>query len=160
MHPLLRRAPLASIALAAACMPCRVQPAAAVPQAFDVRETAADAAIEAAIEDAPMDTARIVEVRMVTTQEGASGEFAPRVVRVRQGDVLRFRMADGNSIHNVSFTFVGNDTRGAPLPPDGPFLTKQGQSWQVRVDLLPGTYKFTCIPHDAAGHRGTLVVEP
>ena len=156
MHPLLRRVAFASIALAAACMPCRVQPAAAVAQPFDVRAFDADAAMA----NAPMDTARIVEVGMRTTHEGASGDFTPRVVRVRQGDVVRFRMADGNSIHNVSFASFANDTRGVPLPPNGPFLVREGQSWQVRIDLPPGRYEFACQPHHAAGHRGTLVVEP
>lgn len=156
MHPLPRRVTFASIALAGACMPCRVQPTAAAPQSFDVRAIEADAHIE----HAPIDTARTVEVRILTTHEGASGDFAPRVVRARQGDVLRFRMADGVSIHNVSFASFANDTRGVPLPPVGPYLTREGQSWQMRIDLPPGTYEFACLPHVQDGHRATLVVEP
>ena len=144
--------PVVGLALAGACLPCRVQ--------APLLEPGTGAAMEASVADVPPDTARIVEVRMVTTKEGGAGEFAPREVRVRQGDVVRFRMADGHFLHNVSFASDANDTRGVPLPPDSPFLTSQGQSWQVRIDLPPGRYEFFCVPHAQTGHRGTLVVEP
>ncbi|HEU4882118.1 MAG TPA: plastocyanin/azurin family copper-binding protein [Longimicrobium sp.] len=103
-------------------------------------------------------TMRVVQMR--TTQGGASGEFDPREVHARRGDLIRFRMADGDAHHNVSFTHFNGDTPGVQLPPDSPYLTEPGQSWQIRVDLPPGTYPFACVPHADAGHRGTLIVEP
>jgi plastocyanin len=105
------------------------------------------------------DTPRVTLVRMLTTRNGAAGEFAPRVVRVRRGDLVRFQLADGNAVHNVSFTWQGNRS-GVQLPADSPMLVQEGQSWQLRVDLPPGTYEFACIPHALMHMQGTLIVEP
>lgn len=161
-----RRVSLALLSLAlAACAPCPVQtpqaaPAPSGPPSPAPLEPSRVEPGDTMLVDEPADSARIIEVLMHTRREGATGEFAPRVVHARRGDVLRFRMADGSSIHNVSFASFANDTRGVPLPHDGPFLTSEGQSWQVRIDLLPGRYEFACVPHAETGHRGVLVVEP
>jgi plastocyanin len=104
------------------------------------------------------DTLRVALVQIRTTGGGASGEFAPRVLRARRGDLLRFQMMDGDAHHNVAFAHFSRDKAGIRLPPEGPYLTTEGQSWQIRVDLAPGTYEFACIPH-AEAHRGTLIVE-
>jgi plastocyanin len=106
------------------------------------------------------DSVRVMEVQMLTTQGGASGEFEPRVVRARRRDLLRFTIRDGLAVHNVSFTAVQNDGHGVPLPADSPMLVEKGQSWQLRVDLPPGTYEFACIVHMMLGMRGTLIVDP
>lgn len=105
------------------------------------------------------DTLTVALVQIQTIDGGVSGEFAPRVVRARRGEVLRFSMADGDGHHNVSFAPFNRDKLGVRFPADSPFLTNPGQSWQLRVDLPPGTYEFACVPH-AEGHRGTLIVEP
>ena len=140
----LRRLPSAACALAlAACAPCpfpQTQPAGPIATEW----------VEA--------TLRVVQMR--TTQGGASGEFEPREVHARPGDLIRFRMADGGAIHNVMFAGPVPGTPAVSLPPESPYLTEQGQSWQVRVTLPPGTYEFACHPHAEAGHRGTLIVEP
>jgi plastocyanin len=104
--------------------------------------------------------ARVLEVQIRMTREGASGQFAPAERRVRRGDVVRFWMAHGLAIHNVSFATFNRDKPGVALPADSPMLTQEGQSWQLRIDLPPGTYKFACIPHALIGMRGTLLVEP
>lgn len=160
--PLLRRLPLIPLALAlVGCAPCPVpsQPAPAAPAVPAPFEPSRVEPGDTAIVDEPVDTARIVEVRMVTTRQGASGEFLPREVHARQGDVLRFRMADGDAQHNVSFAGFASETRVMGTPADSPYLFEQGQSWQVRIDLPPGRYEFTCHPHHQTGHRGVLVVE-
>jgi plastocyanin len=107
----------------------------------------------------PADSVRVVVVEMLTTQEGMSGEFAPRVVRARRGDLVRFQLANDSAFHNVSFT-QQDDTRGVPLPADSPMLWEKGQSWQIRADFPPGTYEFACIVHLMTDMRGTLIVEP
>ena len=154
------RRSLAGLALAlAACAPCPVPQAVPLPphEPFDLVRM--EPAATTATPEEPADTVRIVEVEIHTTHEGASGKFAPEVVRARQGDVLRFRMVNGLAIHYVSFTAGQNDGRGIPLPADSPMLLEKGQSWQLRVDLPPGTYEFVCIPHGPLGMRGTLIVE-
>jgi plastocyanin len=148
MHARLRALASTAVVAMSACMPCRIQAPPLAP--------GTGAAMEASVADAPGDTARIIEAQIVTTQGGASGEFLPREVRVRQGDVLRFRMADGDAHHNVSFSGV---PAGAG-PTESPYLFEKGQSWQVRIDLPPGRYELACVPHAMLDHRGTLVVEP
>lgn len=134
----------AAIACAlAACAPCpfpQTQPAVPIPSAW------------------VHDSVRVVEVQIRTTGNGASGVFAPHEVHARRGDLLRFQMADGVAIHNLSFVHFNDDTPGVQLPPDSPYLTEPGQAWQVRVNLPPGTYKFGCLPHHGT-HHGTLIVE-
>ncbi|HEX5869605.1 MAG TPA: plastocyanin/azurin family copper-binding protein [Longimicrobium sp.] len=164
----LRRLPVVAWALAiAACAPCpipRTQPAPPSPPPAAVQPPAPlepsrvePGDTQVVVEPAP---GRVLEVQIRTTQEGASGKFSPAELRVRRGDVVRFRMADGYSIHNVSFAHLQHDRPGIPLPADSPMLYQEGQSWQFRVDLPPGTYEFVCIPHALVGMRGTLIVEP
>lgn len=160
MIRILRRLQAAAITLGmAACAPCPIpltHPAPVPPVAHlpAPRGEAADTLVVAA------DTPRVALVRMLTTKDGASGEFAPRVVRVRRGDLVRFQLADGDAIHYVSFTHLQPERPGVPFPADSPMLLRSGQSWQPRIDLPPGTYEFVCIVHVLVGMLGTLIVEP
>jgi plastocyanin len=138
----------------AACAPCP-QPQS---QPAITTDWATAAVVPGGPRSRPADSVRVVEVQMRTTQGGASGEFVPRVVRARRGDLVRFQIENGKAVHNVSFNWRG-DRRGDLLPPDSPMLLEQGQTWQLRVDLPPGTYEFACIPHLPMGMRGTLIVE-
>lgn len=164
--PLLRLFPAAALALSiAGCAKCpypQTQPAPAGSHLPAPRPPAplepsrvepGDTQVVAA------DTPRVIAVEIRTLENGASGEFAPQVVRARRGDLLRFSMADGDSHHNVSFASFNRDKPGVRLPPESPYLTNPGQSWQLRMDLAPGTYEFACVPH-AERHRGTLIVAP
>jgi plastocyanin len=157
MIRVLRQLPAVAGALViAACAPC---PYPQTQPAPDVAWASASARPAETPRVRPADSVRVVEVEMRTTREGAAGEFGPREVHVRQGDLLRFRMADGDGHHNISFAHFNDPTPGVRLPPDSPYLTNAGQSWQVRVDLPPGTYRFACIPHHDT-QVGTLIVEP
>jgi plastocyanin len=162
---ILRPLPSAALALAvAACAPCPIPqtppaPALGVHPPAPLEPSGAEAAdTQVVVEEA--ESPRVVEVQILTAQEGASGEFAPKEVRVRQGDVVRFRMADGYSIHNVVVIDASHGTSGILFPPPSPYLTQQGQAWQIRIDLPPGRYELACLPHAELGHRATLIVEP
>jgi plastocyanin len=96
------------------------------------------------------------EVRMVGTNGGASGAFAPAQVYVQRGDTVRF-VSDGAAAFNVSFPAALN-APGARLPPAGPYLTAKGQSWSLVIDLPPGQYRFQSDPQAAMGMRGELFV--
>ncbi|HEX6367800.1 MAG TPA: plastocyanin/azurin family copper-binding protein [Longimicrobium sp.] len=159
---ILRLSAVAGLVLAVtACAPCPIpQPAPAQPVPHPPAPLEPSRVEPGDTQVVEVEPPRALEVQIRTTQEGASGQFAPGEIRVRRGDVVRFRMADGYSIHNVSFARIPGSPGGALLPPDGPFLTREGQSWQTRIDLPPGRYAFVCLPHAEAGHRGTLVVEP
>src|SRR5262249_20142336 len=75
---------------------------------------------------APVLAANVVEVKMVTTPDGASGTFKPANVTVKKGDILRF-LTDGRTVHNVSFPPSENPGK-ANLPSLGPYLTTPGTS--------------------------------
>jgi plastocyanin len=154
MIRILRRLPAAAALAIAACAPCplpRTQPAPDI-------DVSGFGTVEGP-RVVPADSVRFVEVGIRTTAGGAAGEFAPAVVHARRGDALRFQMGDGEAIHNVSFYQSNDPTPGVRFPADSPFLTRDGQSWQLRIDLPPGTYRFACIPHHDT-HTGTLVVDP
>lgn len=112
----------------------------------------------AAPEEAPFEP-RTVEVRMM--DDGGSFRFEPADVEVRRGDRLRFVMA-GSMPHNVEFS-----RNGAPDGVDleklwvGPYLTANGESYEVEVDgrFADGSYDYLCAPHAALGMTGTITVE-
>jgi plastocyanin len=106
----------------------------------------------------PDEGREIVEVRMVTTQNGASGVFEPAQVTVRRGDVIRWIQADAQAPHNVSFTMGQGNPPGFRAPQDSPFLTRQGETFELRVEWEDGTYNYVCVPHAATGMLGSVTV--
>ena len=101
---------------------------------------------------------QVHEVRMVSTQGGASGEFQPATLNVKKGDVVRWIMADGVVMHNVSFTQADSNPGGFTPPADSPFLTQAGQTFELKIDFAPGTYNYVCVPHEMMGMKGSLTV--
>ena len=97
-------------------------------------------------------------VQMVSTQGGASGEFQPKTLNVKKGDVVRWTMADGTVMHNVSFMQADGNPAGFTPPADSPFLTQQGQTFELKIDMAPGTYNYVCVPHEAMGMTGSITV--
>lgn len=96
-------------------------------------------------------------VRMVTTQNGASGVFEPAELVVRRGDVVRF-VTDGEAPHNVNFQV--KDNAGKPgLPGPSPYLTTDGQTYDFAVEMDPGAYAYQCDPHAMTGMVGRLTVQ-
>jgi plastocyanin len=101
---------------------------------------------------------QIHEVAMVSTQGGASGEFQPKTINVKKGDVIRWTMGDGVVMHNVSFSQADSNPSGFTAPSDSPFLTQQGQTFELKIDMAPGTYNYVCVPHEMTGMVGTITV--
>jgi plastocyanin len=100
----------------------------------------------------------VIEVRMVTTQGGASGAFEPAEINASQGDVIRFVQADGVAAHNVQFPAQRNPA-GAQLPPPSRYTTQAGETIEIPVTMEPGSYAFECLPHATTGMVGTLNVQ-
>ncbi|HYW06360.1 MAG TPA: hypothetical protein VE913_05355, partial [Longimicrobium sp.] len=73
-------------------------------------------------------TGTVHQVRMTTTQGGASGEFVPANITVKKGDVIRFT-SEGNAVHNVSFPATENAGKGN-LPAAGPFKNN-GETYEL-----------------------------
>lgn len=119
---------------------------------------ATTAPAESATATAPATTGTVHEVRMVTTQNGASGQFEPATLTVKKGDVIHFVNVSAGTAHNADFNTPEN-TGKAGLPAATQFLTAEGQSEDVTVTMDPGTYTFHCTPHAAMGMKGTLTVQ-
>lgn len=102
---------------------------------------------------------QVHEVRMVTTQGGASGQFEPAQITVKKGDVIRWTMADGQAVHNVSFSQGQNNPAGFTPPADSPMYTQQGQTYELKVDWNAGTYNYVCVPHAMMGMTGSVTVQ-
>lgn len=103
-------------------------------------------------------TGTVHEVRMVTTQGGASGEFQPATLTVRKGDVIRF-INDGGAAHNANFQAPAENAGKANLPPPTPYLTTADQTADVAVTMDPGTYRYQCDPHVTTGMVGEVTVQ-
>jgi len=101
---------------------------------------------------------QVHEVSMVSTNGGAAGEFQPKAITVKKGDVVRWTMADGMVMHDVSFSQADSNPAGFTAPADSPYLTQQGQTYELKIDFAPGTYNYVCIPHEMMGMTGTITV--
>lgn len=95
-------------------------------------------------------------VRMTTTQGGASGTFEPASITVKKGDVIHF-VSEGNAAHNASFP-ADQNPGAANLPAASPYLT-DGQTYDMPITMEPGTYNYHCDPHAAMGMKGTITVQ-
>ena len=152
---------IALLALAAACGGGDEQ-AASTDTAAQGTETAA-APAPATDASAPAvapatGSGTVHDVKMVTTQNGASGEFQPAELKVKRGDRIRWTMADGSAPHNVSFSLAQGNPAGFSAPADSPLYTQAGQNFEVPADWAPGTYNYVCMPHAGMGMRGTITV--
>jgi plastocyanin len=101
---------------------------------------------------------QVHEVQMVTTQGGASGEFQPKTITVKKGDVVRWTMAASGIPHNVSFSQGDNNPAGFTPPADSPLYTNAGETYELKIDMAPGTYNYACVPHKMMGMTGTITV--
>ena len=111
------------------------------------------ATVEAA---SPAGQGNVVEVKMITTNNGASGVYEPAEITVKKGDVVRF-VNDGGAAHNVSFPAADN-AGASNLPPASPYATAAGQSFDVAITMDPGSYNYQCDPHAMMGMKGKINV--
>jgi plastocyanin len=162
MKNLMKLPVLGLLALAAACgggddqaAPADAPAATGAPTVEIPAQPAADAQGAAVTPD---EGREVVEVRMVTTQGGASGVFEPAQVTVRRGDVVRWIQADAGAAHNVSFRMAQGNPPGFQAPADSPYYTQEGQTFELKIDWEPGTYNYVCVPHMATGMVGSITV--
>jgi plastocyanin len=152
---MINRLPL--LGLAALLAACGGGDQKAVTTDTDTTTAAAAPAATPAPAPAPA-TGNVVEVRMVTSANLASGTFEPANVTVKKGDTVRF-ITDGKTVHNASFTPAENPGKSNLPPSPGPYLTTPNQNWDLVVTMDPGTYTYVCDPHAAMGMKGTLTVQ-
>ena len=154
---MINKLPLLGLAaLLAACGGGSDRPAATTT---DTTTAAAAPATPAVAPAAPAAAAgNVVEVHMVTTPDGGSGHFEPANVTVKKGDTVRF-ITDGKTVHNASFPPAENVGKSNLPPSPGTYLTTPNQTFDLVVNMDPGTYNFQCDPHAAMGMKGVLTVQ-
>ena len=103
--------------------------------------------------ETPAPGGKIVVVDMVTDADG--NYFSPADFTVKRGDVIRFTLKSG--VHNASFAHDKNPGITG-LPESTPFLQLPGQTYDVKIDLAPGTYYYHCDPHALLGMVGHITV--
>lgn len=112
-------------------------------------------------------TGKTWDVKMIGDATGS--RFDPVNLTIKAGDAVRWTVVSGPP-HNVAFwsdsipaagtsTLQGNMPQTmAPL--NGPLLATAGETYVVSFGgVTPGTYHYYCVPHLAAGMKGTIVVQ-
>jgi plastocyanin len=109
---------------------------------------------------------RTVTVRMM--QQGSRYLFQPNGLRIQPGDIVEFVNISGGP-HNVQF-YPNRIPAGAREVLNramaqrmgdlaSPMFTTPNQKYTVSFAGAPqGTYDFFCLPHQALGMKGTIIV--
>lgn len=109
---------------------------------------------------------RTVHVEML--QQGSRYLFRPAGIRIQPGDIVEFENVSGGP-HNLQF-YPNRIPAGAreflnrAMPQRqgdlaSPFFTQPHQKYTVNFTGAPeGTYDFFCLPHQALGMKGTIIV--
>lgn len=118
----------------------------------------------AAVLSAPRAPAATFEVRAVMSKDGAEVYFDPVGLRIGPGDTVRWIQVNG--YHSVTAYHPANGDRELRIP-------ERAQPWDSGMLLaeypakgstfehtftVPGVYDYLCMPHEAAGMVGRIVV--
>ena len=99
-------------------------------------------------------TGKVITVQMISDDVG--NYFKPANFEVHRGDIIRYTLTVG--VHNVRFLADSNPGKKY-LPAASDLLQLPGQTYDVPVNLEPGTYYYQCDAHAALGMRGHVEVE-
>lgn len=104
------------------------------------------------------------EVRAVMSKDGAEVYFDPAGLRIQPGDTVRWIQLNG--YHSVTAYHPANGDRELRIP-------EHAQPWDSGILLaeypakgstfehtftIPGVYDYLCMPHEAAGMVGRIIV--
>ena len=104
------------------------------------------------------------EVRAVMSKDGAEVYFDPVGVRIQPGDTVRWIQVNG--YHSVTAYHPVNSGRELRIPEraepwdSGMLLAEypaKGSTFE-HTFTVPGVYDYLCIPHEAAGMVGRIIV--
>jgi plastocyanin len=101
--------------------------------------------------------------------DATGSRFDPVSLTIKAGDAVRFTVVSAPP-HNVAFwsdsiPAAGTSALQANMPQtmaplNGPLLATAGETYVVSfTGVTPGTYHYYCVPHLAAGMKGTIVVQ-
>lgn len=117
-------------------------------------------------------TGTVHEVKMEVLNSGKPNQqdlYDPSPLTIKVGDTVKWINYSGGP-HNIAFypdsiPSGAADALNADMPNrmaslSGPLITDSLAAYQVTFANVPaGTYKYYCIPHEALGMKGTLIVE-
>jgi plastocyanin len=98
-------------------------------------------------------------VKMVTTQDGRNF-FDPVEITIKVGDTIQWVNeceADVACVHSAQ-AYPDKIPAGAEVF-DSTLLTGQGLTYQYTF-TVPGEYEYFCLPHEALGMKGKIIVNP
>jgi plastocyanin len=90
-----------------------------------------------------------------------SNSFDPKTITVKSGDTVVWKNGSAMSHSVTDVSSLAVDAKDAALPADAKEfnsdLIPPGKDWSYTF-TVPGTYKYFCIPHEALGMVGSVVV--
>ena len=137
--------PFAAVLVLAACGPKQD----AAPAGESGAATGAPAA------GAPAATGNVIEVKMMTDDQG-NNRFDPKDITAKSGDVLRFTLVSG--VHNAHFLPDSNAGK-SNLPAATQLLQLPGQTVDIPLTFGAGRFYFQCDPHALLGMIGHVTVQ-
>ena len=104
----------------------------------------------------------VVEIRMRSDDRGAEVWFDPIGVRIEPGQTVRWIMASPGNPHTTTAYHPRNANHSLRIPEvaepwDSGFLINPGDRFEVTLPV-EGVYDYFCLPHEAAGMVGRIVV--
>jgi plastocyanin len=124
--------------------------------------TAGGLALASLAVPAAVRAARPVEIRMLSTPRGEEAWFDPIGLRIEPGQTVRWTMASPGNPHTTTAYHPSNANHSLRIPDaaapwDSGFLVKPGDAFEVTLPV-DGVYDYFCLPHEAAGMVGRIVV--
>lgn len=122
------------------------------------RDTINVSVAEVALAPQTPDEEGVHTVRMVS--DGAQNHFEPAILRIKPGDTVRW--INDSGVHtSTSYSLDNQKNQGIPAAAtgwDSGLLTEVGAVFELTFDE-PGTYAYFCLPHEALGMVGVIVVD-
>ena len=102
----------------------------------------------------------VEEIAMRSDQAGSKVWFDPIGVLVAPGTTLRWVVKE--NVHTTTAYHPKNDRHSLRIPEGGTpwdsgYLVNPGSHFEVRL-TVPGVYDYYCMPHEAAGMVGRIIV--
>jgi len=107
-----------------------------------------------------LSAAGLVEILMRSDPEGADVWFDPIGVHIMPGQTVRWVLQE--NVHTTTAYHPQNDLHSLRIPQgarpwDSGFLVNPGDHFDVTL-TVEGVYDYFCMPHEAAGMVGRIVV--
>lgn len=108
-------------------------------------------------------TAEAGAARATTVEMTNDLNFSPQTVRIQVGETVTWRNTSDVGHTVTADKDLANDPSNVQLPEGAqPFnsgTVQSGESFSKTFETA-GTYKYVCLPHEAQGMTGTVIVEP